>query len=213
ENRHGYERSVSGLYRATKRLGIGRKAQRKKKHRAQPYDTPKTAGERLQIDVKHVPKECHAPGLGQLYQFTAVDECTRLRYRYIFEELSSYNAAKFLMMAQNYYPFDIKRVQTDNGTEFTNAMHTDKPSVFERYCIKAGVEHRRIRVATPRHNGKVERVHRIDQERFYDFRSFYSVEDANTQLKGYQRSDNRFPLVVLGRKSPLQYYHELISNV
>ena len=213
EDRHGYKRSVSGLYRATKRLGIGRKRQRKKRHKAQPYDTPKAAGERIQVDVKYVPKECHAPGLTQMYQYTAVDECTRLRFRYIFEELSSLNAAKFLMMAQNYYPFEIKSVQTDNGIEFTNALHTSKSSVFEQYCKKAGIAHKRIRVATPRHNGKVERVHRIDQERFYDVRSFYSVEDANMQLKRYQRMDNRFPLIVLGRKSPLQYFKDLSANV
>ena len=212
-DRHGYTRSVSGLYRAIKRLGIGRKRQRKKRHKAQPYDTPKVAGERIQIDVKYVPKECHAPGLSQMYQYTAVDECTRLRYRYIFEELSSLNAAKFLMMAQNYYPFKVRCVQTDNGIEFTNALHSSKPSVFEQYCKKAGIGHKRIRVATPRHNGKVERVHRIDQERFYDVRSFYGVEDANMQLKRYQRMDNRFPLIVLGRKSPLQFFKELSANV
>ncbi len=148
-----------------------------------------------------------------MYQYTAVDECTRLRYRYIFEELSSLNAAKFLMMAQNYYPFKVRCVQTDNGIEFTNALHSGKPSVFEQYCKKAGITHKRIRVATPRHNGKVERVHRIDQERFYDVRSFYSVADANTQLKRYQRMDNRFPLIVLGRKSPLQFFMELSASV
>jgi Transposase and inactivated derivatives len=214
EGRHGYKRSVSGLYRALKRLGIGRKRQRKKRYKAQPYDTPKIAGERVQIDVKYVPKACHAPGLTQMYQYTAVDECTRLRFRYIFEEKSSLNAAKFLMMAQNYYPFEIRSVQTDNGSEFTNALFgSDKLSAFERYCKKTGIAHKRIRVATPRHNGKVERVHRIDQERFYDVRSFYSVEDANTQLKRYQRMDNRFPLIVLGRKSPLQYYKDLSANV
>ena len=164
--------------------------------------------------MKYVPKECHAPGLEQMYQFTAVDECTRLRFRWITNEKSSYNAAKFLMMAQNYYPFKIQSVQTDNGSEFTNALFgTDKPSVFERYCTKAGIEHIRIRVATPRHNGKVERVHRIDQERFYDNRSFYSVEDANNQLKRYQRKDNNFPLLVLGRKSPLQYYKDIAAYV
>lgn len=213
EDRHGYTRSVSGLYRAMKRLGLLRRKQRKRRHKAQIWDTPKVAGERVQIDVKYVPKACHVEGLEQMYQFTAVDECTRLRYRWIAEELSSYNAAKFLMMAQNYYPFEIQCVQTDNGTEFTNALHSDKLSVFERYCEKAGIRHKRIRVATPRHNGKVERVHRTDQERFYDFRTFYSVEDANEQLKRYQRNDNRFPLLVLGRKSPLEYYSELSANV
>ena len=213
EQKHGYTRSVSGLYRAMRRLNLGRKRQRKKKHIPQPYETPQRAGERIQIDVKYVPKECHAEGLEQMYQFTAVDECTRLRYRSIFEELSSYNAAKFLMMAQNYYPFEIECVQTDNGTEFTNALHGDRLSSFEKYCKNANIHHKRIRVATPRHNGKVERVHRIDQERFYDSRTFYSVEDANEQLKRYQYKDNRFPLLVLGKKSPLQYYRDLSANL
>ena len=213
EQKHGYARSVSGLYRAMKRLNLGRRKQRKRKHIPQPYETPQRAGERIQIDVKYVPRECHAEGLEQMYQFTAVDECTRLRYRYIFEERSSYNAAKFLMMAQNYYPFAIECVQTDNGTEFTNALHSDRLSSFEKYCKKANIHHKRIQVATPRHNGKVERVHRIDQERFYDFRTFYSVEDANEQLKRYQYKDNRFPLLVLGKKSPLDYYRDLSANV
>lgn len=207
--KHGYTRSLCTLNRTMKHLGIGRKKQRGKKYIPKPYDTPKTPGERVQIDVKYVPKQCLAPGTPKLYQYTAVDECTRVRFRYIFEEHSSYNAARFLSMARKYYPFKIQCVQTDNGTEFTNAFFSDKPSVFELYCRKHGIAHKRIRVATPRHNGKVERVHRIDQERFYNYRSFYSARDANNQLKLYQYKDNRFPLLVLGRKSPLQYLKDL----
>ena len=213
EERHGYTRSVSGLYQAMKRMELLGKVQRQKRYTPKRYYTPSIPGERLQLDVKYVPKVCHVDGMEQLYQYTAVDECTRLRFRWIADELSSYTAARFLMMAQRYYPFRIRCVQTDNGVEFTNAyLGTDKPSVFERYCEKAGIRHKRIRVATPRHNGKVERVHRIDQERFYDNgRVFYSVQDANAQLKRYQRMDNRFPLLVLGRKSPRQFYRERMT--
>lgn len=39
--------------------------------------------------------------------------------------------------------------------------------------------HKRIRAATPRHNGKVERVHRMDSERFYVDREFCFIEDDN----------------------------------
>ena len=38
--------------------------------------------------------------------------------------------------------------------------------------------------------------------------TFYPVEDANEQLKRYQRWDNNFPLLVLERKPPLQYWQE-----
>ncbi len=183
--------------------------QRKKKYVPKPYDTPKIAGERVQIDVKFVPSECLVAGTPKLYQYTAVDECTRLRFRYIFEEHSSYNAALFLEMTRKYFPFEIKCVQTDNGTEFTNAMISDKLSVFELYCKKENIKHKRIRAATPRHNGKVERVHRIDQERFYTGRTFYNVEDAHMQLKRYLYKDNRFPLMVLNKKSPLEFWKSL----
>ena len=33
--------------------------------------------------------------------------------------------------------------------------------------MEMGIEYHRIRIATPRHNGKVERQHRIDEQRFY----------------------------------------------
>jgi len=40
----------------------------------------------------------------------------------------------------------------------------------------------RIRVATPRHNGKVERQHRTDEKRFYKKMRMYSLSDGHKQL-------------------------------
>lgn len=209
EMKHGYTRSVGSLNRAMKQMGIGREKQRKKKYVPKPYDTPKIPGERVQIDVKYVPSACLAEGTLKLYQYTAVDEATRLRCRVIFDEHSNWNSARFVHYVRKKFPFNIKCVQTDNGTEFTNAILSDgKLSKFELYLKKEKIEYKRIRPATPRHNGKVERVHRMDSERFYPNRTFYSVRDANEQLQRYQRWDNNFPLLVLGRKSPLQYWRE-----
>lgn len=209
ETKHGYTRRICSLNRVMKALGIGRKKQRKKKHISKPYDTPKTAGERVQIDVKYVPSECLVEGTPKLYQYTAIDEATRIRYRVIFDEHSNWNSVRFLHYARKKFPFEIQCVQTDNGTEFTNALlNLGKLTEFEQYLKKEHITHKRIRPATPRHNGKVERLHRMDSERFYLNRKFYSVEDANEQLQRYQRWDNNFPLLVLGRKSPLQYWRE-----
>jgi len=212
-SRHGYTRSISSLGRMMKKLEIGGKKQRKKQQVPKPYETPNMAGERIQIDVKYVPRACLVKGIPQLYQYTAVDECTRLRCRVIFDERSSWNSVRFLHYVRKQFPFDIKCVQTDNGTEFTNALlNPGKLSEFEQYLRKEKIAHKRIRIATPRHNGKVERVHRMDSERFYTNRMFYSVKDANEQLQRYQRWDNNFPLLVLGRKSPLQYWKENFSQ-
>ena len=214
EDNHGYTRSTCSLNRVMKSLGIGRRKQRKKKYVPQPYDTPTVAGERVQIDVKFVPSTCLVNGMPKLYQYTAVDEATRIRCRVILDEHSNWNSVRFLHYVRKKFPFEIKCVQTDNGTEFTTALICPgTKSEFERYLEKEKITHKRIRVATPRHNGKVERVHRMDSERFYAYRKFYSLEDANKQLQRYQTWDNNFPLLVLGRKSPLQYWRGLSTKV
>ena len=51
-----------------------------------------------------------------LYQWTAIDECTRFRFVCEFEE----NTVEFFKMLQNAFPFKIRNVQADNGTEFTH---------------------------------------------------------------------------------------------
>jgi transposase InsO family protein len=75
---------------------------------------------------------------------------------------------------------------------------------FELGLKAYGIEYQRIRVATPRHNGKVERQHRIDQERFYNEMKMYSLEDGRRQLEVYQRKSNDYIKSCLGMKSPNQ---------
>ena len=69
--------------------------------------------------------------------------------------------------------------------------------------------HKLIRPRTPWHNGKVERSHRNDQERFYNFLKFYSYDDLFVQMKRYLRRANNIPMAVLGWKSANQKQSEL----
>ena len=151
-------------------------------------------GERIQIDVKYVPQICtQAMGKGtQLYQFTAIDEYSRKRYLEGFSDNSSYSAAIFARNAARYFGFKIECIQTDNGQEFTKTFsgnagrkETFQPTLFQKVLMAMGIQHKQIRPYTPRHNGKVERSHRKDGERFYAGRKFYSLEDYNKQLKRY----------------------------
>ena len=119
--------------------------------------------------MKYVPTYCVSNGR-KYYQYTAVDECTRWTYREMYEEHSTYSSTEFLYNLVRKAPFPIREIQTDNGTEFTNALlqkSWDHKSLFEEKLEKYGIIYHRIRVATPRHNGKVERQHRIDEARFY----------------------------------------------
>ena len=158
------------------------------------------------MDVKYVPKECAVNGK-QYYQYTATDECTRWTYREMYEEQSTDSSKDFLLKLIRKAPFPIRMVQTDNGSEFTNALLVVKAkhkSAFEAALEELGMEYHRIRIATPRHNGKVERQHRIDAERFYSRLRMFSLEDGRKQLEKYQRMSNSIMKSCLGMKTPNQ---------
>ena len=75
-------------------------------------------------------------------------------------------------------------------------------SLFEKGLEEAGIIYHRIRVATPRHNVKVERQHRIDQQRFYDHLHMFNLEDGRKQLAVYQKKSNDYIKHCLGLRSP-----------
>ena len=115
----GYTRSITGLYRCMKRLG--RKAEKAKKpaYKPKPYEQATFPGQKVQIGVKVVPSVCivgQTKEQGEkMYQYTAIDECTRFRFIAAFKEQSMYSSMCFLQQLIRRFPFKIHKVQTDNG--------------------------------------------------------------------------------------------------
>lgn len=136
-------------------------------------------GERVQIDVKRVPASCIAAKNLRLFQYTAIDEFSRLRFLAAYDEQSTFSSADFLKKAVAFFArkgIKVKCVQTDNDFEFTNrfcSKNTNRLSLFETTAAALGIPHKLIRPYTPRHNGKVERSHREDQKIFYDTHRFF----------------------------------------
>ena len=108
----------------------------------------------------------------KFYQYTIIDEATRERFIYPFKEQSSYSTVTFVKMAIKYFGYTPETIQTDNGFEFTHFKDTKRVHLFDKLCNELGIKHQLIRPRTPRHNGKVERSHRNDNERFYSKLSF-----------------------------------------
>ncbi len=52
-----------------------------------------------------------------------------------------------------------------------------KPTLFEKTLEQLNIRHKPIKPYTPRHNGKVERSHRKDNEGFYATHRFFSFVD------------------------------------
>jgi transposase-like protein len=208
----GYRRSISGLYRFLRRNGQMAAKLPNPKYIPKPYEQMQYPGQRIQIDVKFVPSAClvgEAKG-NKFYQYTAIDEYSRFRYLEAFEEHSTYSSTEFLRHIVSAFPFAIECVQTDNGFEFTNRLASRgnrNQTLFEKTLNELGIQHKLIRPFTPRHNGKVERSHRKDNEEFYASHKFYSFLDFKKQLATRQRQYNNFPMRPLVWRSPLQVLH------
>lgn len=202
---------------AAKRLGITQQSKRQAPRRHdRRYPELTVPGERVQIDVKEVPFQCLRGEIlrnnKHLYQWTAIDECTRIRFVYGFEEHTPENSIKFVRMLVKVFPFKIQTIQTDNGTEFTYKYVSEtKESPFDTELKRMGIFHKLIPPRTPWHNGKVERSHRNDQRYFYDWETFRSVEDLNRKLAQHLEWSNRKPMRTLGNKSPLEFLAEKLA--
>ena len=204
----GYTRRPESLFRVMRKLGMFPQPEKKPVCKPKPYEQMTYPGQRVQVDVKVVPRRCIADPELRLYQYTAIDEFTRLRFLAAYPEQSTYSSADFLKKLVKWYArrgIRVECVQTDNGFEFTNRFSNSKRellTLFETTAAQLGIRHKLIRPYTPRHNGKVERSHREDQKRFYSCRSFYSLDDFAKQLAVHNRRSNNFPMRPLNYSSP-----------
>ena len=207
----GYKRNIVSLYRVMRKLGYMKKVPTtKSKRKNQPYTTPMQLGLKWQLDVKYVPTACYVGMMpDKFYQYTVIDEASRKRFIYAYKEQSGYSTVDFIKRAIKFFGYKPATIQTDNGAEFTNIAKTDKIHTFDLLCNELGIEHKLIRPRTPRHNGKVERSHRNDQERFYDYLKFYDYNDLLVQMSAYRKRANNIPSSVLGWKSPNEMDEEL----
>jgi len=183
---HQLEISVSGIWRVLRRHNLSRlpQSQRYKPHkeRWKLYEKPRP-GQCLQVDVKFIsPIAGHRK---RLYQYTAIDDCTRLRVLRIYERLNQKTAIQFIDLVLDRLPFKVETVQTDNGGEFQSSFHW--------HLRDRGIRHLYIKPFTPRLNGKVERSHRIDDDEFYRLLEGVVVDDTailNAKLREWEHFYN-----------------------
>jgi transposase InsO family protein len=145
-------------------------------------------GDSVQVDVKiiKIKKE-------RVFQYTAIDDCTRMRVLRLYPRLNQHASLAFLRELTKSFPFGIRKIQCDNGPEF--------PLAFRLAVEAAGMRRRYIKPRRPQQNGKVERSHRIDSEEFWDRHTFASRDEAAHALSAWEHQYNqvRFSLALGGR--------------
>lgn len=136
-------------------------------------------GHQIQIDVKFTEPVTTGPDRRKrFYQYTAIDDCTRLRVLRIYPRSDQKTAIQFLNYFISRLPFQIEKSQTDNDAEFHSAFHW--------HVLDQGIGHTYIRPVPLHLNGKVERSHCIDAEEFYRLLDVVVLDEAgvfNNRLK------------------------------
>lgn len=133
-------------------------------------------GERVQMDTCKV-----APGV---YQYTAIDDCTRIRVLAIYPRRSAVNSLLFLERAIEEFPFPIQAIQTDRGREFFAYS-------FQEKLMEYAIKFRPVKPASPHLNGKVERSQRTDLDEFYRTADLKSP-DLPQRLEEWQDHYNQY---------------------
>jgi transposase InsO family protein len=200
---HDVTISNSGVWRILKRLEMNRlpASQRYQRHdrRWRRYEKQRP-GHQLQVDVKFIQPLGQQGRRRKFYQFTAIDDCTRLRVLRAYPRCDQKTAIAFVDDVCAKLPFAVERVQTDNGVEFGAAFHW--------HLLDQGIDHVKIRPRTPRLNGKVERSHRIDSEEFYRLLEGQVIDDANVLSNKLQEWEDYYnyhrPHGALGGQTPYE---------
>lgn len=209
----GYSRHACSLFRIVRKLKYPINTEYHEKYTPKKYDTPTNIGIKWQLDVKVVPKQCYTGKLpDKFYQYTIIDEASRERFIYPYKEQSSYSTVDFVKRAITYFGYKPETIQTDNGQEFTHIKKTDKIHPLDNLLSSLNINHKLIKPRTPRHNGKVERSHRNDQQRFYSYLKFYSYDDLLLQMKSYLKRSNNIPMQTLNWLSPLEMRQKIIEK-
>ena len=188
---HDITVSGSGVYRALKRHGYNRLPRNAKRRTVQTVCYEKQVpGHHIQVDVKFLIFPQSNGTKIKRFQYTAIDDATRIRALKVYERHNQQNAIDFIDYVINKFPFRIQTVRTDNGHEFQSKFHW--------HVEDQGIRHVYIKPGTPRLNGKVERCHRTDKEEFYQLLSYNGDVDLKEKLNeweafyNYQRPHGAF---------------------
>ena len=149
---HELRLSAATIHKVLAQHGVSVLPTRKRvRHKPKRYERP-VRGDRVQMDTCKI-----RPGL---YQFTAIDDCSRFLVAGLARRRSATATLAFLDQVLEEMPFAIQRVQTDRGTEFF-------AEGVQRRLMGEAIRFRPIPPRSPHHNGEVDRAQRTTLEEFW----------------------------------------------
>jgi transposase len=131
---HEVSIACSSVHRILGKHGMGRLPanQKHQPHHKRWKRYEKPPGHRLQMDVKFLER---IPGTGKrLYQFTPIDDCTRIRVLKVYDACNQRSAIQFLNEVRQRLPFRIHVLQTDNGLSSESMPSQSRAHPTPRYA-------------------------------------------------------------------------------
>jgi len=183
ERYHAVKTSSSSVYRTLirhdlRRLpkNVGRRAIHTRRY------SKRVPGHHIQVDVTFLTLKSNEGKKIRRFQYTAIDDATRIRALKIDSRHTQKNAIDFIDYVIEKFPFRIHTIRTDRGHEFQ--------ALFHWHVEDKGMRHVYIKPRSPQLNGKVERSHRSDKEEFYQLLTYTDDVDLNKKLKEWERFYN-----------------------
>jgi len=184
ERDYGITVSRHGVGNVLRRAGLTEPKRRKPRHQRRLSDYPYVPGEVGQLDVKHWKRAA--------YQYDLVDCATRIKYKRLYPGVNPAYTVDFLEHAVRFFgpAFSFQRIQTDNGTEFVyDALPQTKPdtlTAMQRWLTERGIQHGRIPPRSPHLNGRIERSHGVDKDRY---KKLTTNSHSKTELQAFLVED------------------------
>ena len=158
----------------------------------------------VQVDVKFLQLIIRDGKTVKRYQYTAIDDATRIRALQVYPKHNQDCAIKFMDYVIEKFPFRISMVRTDRGHEFQARFHW--------HVEDRGLQHVYIKPRTPQLNGKVERSHRTVQTEFYQLLTYTDDVDLNIKLEAWENFYNYDrPHISHDGKTPYEVMRSLLS--
>ena len=162
------------------------------------------AGQELQMDTKYP----FGYKQGKVI-YTIIDDASRWAFVWSYSKANAENTEDFVKQVIKRAPFTIKKIRTDQGTEFTNLK-------LKKLLNKYNIKHRKNTPYCPEENGKIERFHgTLNQKAFrYGFPPNQTLDQMQYKLSlfmYYYNYQKKHRGLGMDGKTPMQKLNELAS--
>jgi transposase InsO family protein len=205
ERYHGIKTACSTVYRTLIRNGVPRPPKtvgRRAVHTRR--DSKRVSGHHIQVDVTFLWLKNAEGHRVRRFQYTAIDDATRIRALKIYKRHTQKSAIDFADYFIKKFPFRIHTLRTDRGHELQAQFHW--------HVEDKGIRHVYIKPRSPQLNGKVERSHRTDKEEFYQLLTYTDDVDLNKRLEEWESFYNlNRPHGAFNGKTPYEALRSLLE--